>query len=246
MNAPTLYQQLQVVEACFRHELFRACALAAGAGFAALGLALAAHVAARLWRRHARCGGDALSAVLFCAYAAAVGWAASDSNKPAPVPRATLVFDRGLRDDGSVATNDWPSIRWGYDAYLANDTVHVEARPKGSTNDLDWLEYHRGPVAATAWSGHMPGCTGMVVHVWSEYVEPPSVRTNGVFRLDGVDAPLDWTPASPDVRLYVPIRAPVLDAAGGRRMSPPALPDPLTVEVLNMMDPQELKGEQTE
>ena len=186
-----------------------------------------------IYKRHRRAGGSALAAVAFGAYALMVAWAGNDGNKPKPTPSATLRFDVGLYDQGSIATNDYPVIAWRFDPWLAEDTVHIAARPKGSTNELDWTYYHTGPVADTIWRGFMPACTGMVIWVWSEYVPPAPVHTNGVYHLEYMAEPMDWKPANEDVRQWQLLRTPIIDAADGRWMSPPIIPEPLVIDFLD-------------
>ena len=186
-----------------------------------------------IYKRHRRAGGSALAAVAFGAYALMVAWAGNDGNKPKPTPSATLRFDVGLYDQWSIATNDYPVIAWRFDPWLAEDTVHIAARPKGSTNELDWTYYHTGPVADTIWRGFMPACTGMVIWVWSEYVPPAPVHTNGVYHLEYMAEPMDWKPANEDVRQWQLLRTPIIDAADGRWMSPPIIPEPLVIDFLD-------------
>lgn len=55
--------------------------------------------------------------------------AALHADKPTPMPSATIRWDRGLADNGSVATNDTVFIRGTYDALMASDALHVDYRP---------------------------------------------------------------------------------------------------------------------
>jgi len=156
---------------------------------------------------------------------------ANDSNKPMPVPSATITWDVSLHDFGSVATNDYPRIGWTYDQWIANDVLHIDARPKGSTNAADWVSYYVGRVTDTFWTGYMPGCTGMTIYVWSEYVEPPPVTTNGVYHIDYLSVPLDYVQETEDLRMWDLLRTPIYDADEKRLMSPPSLPEPLVIEI---------------
>ena len=65
--------------------------------------------------------------------------------QPTPVPSETIRFDTGLYNQGSVATNDHPVIAWSFDLWSWSNTIHIEVRPKGSTNELDWLERWMSP-----------------------------------------------------------------------------------------------------
>ena len=201
--------------------------------FLGLGLFFLCHSAWMAYKRQRRDGVSALTAVAFIAYAMLVAWAAHYSNKPARVPSATIVFDAGLYDQGSVATNDHPVIAWRFDPWLYADTVHISARPKGSTNELDWIDYHSGPVSDTIWRGFIPACTGMVIWVWSEYIPPAPESTNGVYHLDYLTEPLDYNPVDETVRQWQLLRTPIIDAADGRYMSPPIIPEPLIIDFIN-------------
>lgn len=209
--------------------------------FLGLGLFLLIRSAWMVYKRYRRAGGSALAAVGFCAYALLTAWAGNDGNKPPRVPSATIMFDTGLYDQGSVATNDHPVIAWRFDPWLSADTVHIAARPKGSTNELDWIYYHTGPVADTIWSGFIPACTGMVIWVWSEYIPPAPESTNGVYHLDYLAEPLDYHPVDETVRQWQLLRTPIIDAADGRYMSPPIIPEPLIIDFLNQsnQEPEE-------
>lgn len=186
-----------------------------------------------IYKRQRRAGGSALAAVAFGAYSMLVGWAGNDGNKPEPTPSATLRFDVGLYDQGSVATNDHPVIAWRFDPWLSADTVHIAARPKGSTNELDWIYYHTGSVSDTIWRGYIPACTGMVIWVWSEYIPPTPQSTNGVYRLDYLAESLDYLPVDERVRQWQLLRTRIIDAADGRYMSPPIIPEPLIIDFID-------------
>lgn len=201
--------------------------------FTFLGAFLLARAVWMIYKLHRRAGGSALAAAAFAGYALMVAWAGNDGNKPKPTPSATLKFDVGLYDRGSVATNDHPVIAWRFDPWLSADTVHIAARPKGSTNELDWIYYHDGPVSDTIWRGYIPACTGMVIWVWSEYIPPTPESTNGVYHLDYLAEPLDYLPVDERVRQWQLLRTPIIDAADGRCMSPPIIPEPLIIDLLN-------------
>jgi len=177
-----------------------------------------------------RSGGSVLASIVFAMLSLSLA-RANDSNKPTPVPSATITWDVSLHDFGSVATNDYPRIGWTYDQWIANDVLHIDARPKGSTNESDWVSYYVGRVSDTFWTGYMPGCTGMTIYVWSEYVAPPPVTTNGVYHLDYLSVPLDYVQETEDLRMWDLLRTPIYDAEEKRLMSPPSLPEPLVIEI---------------
>ena len=191
MSSITLVEALGIVEQCGRQEMSQAFTLAAIAFFTLAATAAGCYGIYRLCRSIRAAGSSSLASVIFAAYALCIARAGNDSNKPPKIPKADIIFDTFLADNGSVATNDYPTIRWRYDAMAANDYLHIDARPKGSTNETDWLGYYVGRVTDGSWHGHMPGCTGMTIHVWSEYVQPSPVSTNGVYHLDYLSVPLD-------------------------------------------------------
>ena len=146
------------------------------------------------------------------------------STKPPGVPSATIRWDEGLADFGSVATNDTVFIRGTYDPLMANDALMIDYRAKASTNALDWVNAYNGIVSSLA-AGitlTIPGATNMVIYVWSEYVAPSPVHTNGEYRVTYVGSVTNAPPATPR---YVATRTRV-KTAEGVRLSPPELPEP--------------------
>ena len=237
----TIVEQNQILYHEWQGEIKAMLVWCAVGVFAAVAAILLIRAVWWAYRDHRKAGGTLLAAVLFGAYAHVMARAGNDSNKPTPTPSATIRFDRGLYNLGSVATNDHPVIAWSFDPWLSSDTIHIEARPKGSTNELDWIEYHTGPVADTIWRGFIPACTGMVIWVWSEYIPPAPESTNGVYHLDYLAEPLDYYSANEDVRQWQLLRTPIIDAADGRYMSPPIIPEPLIIDFLNQsnQEPEE-------
>ena len=229
MNSITLVEALGIVGQCGRQEMSQAFNLAAIAFFTLLATVAGCYGIYCLFRSIRAAGSSSLASVIFAAYALCIARAGNDSNKPPKIPKADIIFDTFLSDNGSVATNDYPTIRWRYDAMAANDYLHIDARPKGSTNETDWLGYYVGRVTDGSWHGHMPGCTGMTIHVWSEYVQPSPVSTNGVYHLDYLSVPLDCVQDT--LRTWCLLRTPIFDAEEKRLMAPPSLPEPLAVEI---------------
>lgn len=185
--------------------------------FAALALALVAAVALGRARCSRSC---AVAAFLVGAVLAALR-----ADKPTPVPSALLRWDRGLADNGSVATNDTVFIRGTYDPLMANDALHVDYRPKWITDSPDgWTRGYDGRVSdlADGVPVVIPDATNMVVQIWSEYIEPAPTHTNGEYRISFV-ARLDGEAAN--APRYVTPRTPI-KADGGRQLSPPELPEP--------------------
>lgn len=155
--------------------------------------------------------------------------AAIHADKPTPVPSALLRWDRGLRDNGSVATNDTVFIRGTYDPLMANDALHVDYRPKWITDSPDgWARAYDGAVSdlADGFAVTIQDATNMVVWIWSEYVEPAPTHTNGEYRIIYVG---DITNSPPEAPRYFLPRTPVKgmeDEGDAHHLSPPSLPPP--------------------
>jgi len=219
----TIIEQMLLVAQLEQEECQKAFFLVAGFAFTVVVL-IAAFGSFR------KRGASGFASLVFAVIALGLA-RANDSNKPTPVPSATIVWDVSLHDFGSVATNDYPRIGWTYDQWIGGDVLHIDARPKGSTNEADWVSYYVGRVSDTFWTGYMPGCTGMTIYVWSEYVEPPPVTTNGVYHLEYLAEPLDREQGDGDFRMWDLLRTPIYDADEKRLMSPPSLPSPLVIEI---------------
>ena len=146
------------------------------------------------------------------------------STKPQPVPSATILWDAGLADSGSVATNDLVFLRATYDLLLANDSLHVDYRTRGSTNALDWVRAYNGFVydLAAGFTVNVPDATNRVIWVWSEYIPPAPVHTNGEYRITYVGAVTNAPPGTPR---YVLPRTPIV-TSDGLRLAPPELAPP--------------------
>jgi len=233
MTDLSINQILGIVELAGRQEMNHLFLIGIVAVFTAAATVAGAYGIYLLYRNGRRSGHSVLSSLFFAAYALCVAFAGNDSNKPTPTPEATIVFDTSLYDDGSVATNDCPTIRWTYDPWIANDVLHIEARPKGSTNETDWIQYYVGRVTDASWTGYIPACTGMTICVWSEYVQPSPVSTNGVYHLEYLSVPLDYVQDAGDLRMWDLLRTPIYDADEKRLMSPPSLTEPLVIEIPN-------------
>lgn len=152
--------------------------------------------------------------------------AALHADKPTPVPSATIRWDDGLRDNGSVATNDAVFIRGTYDQLMANDTLHIDYRDKGSTNVTDWVRGYDGGVSdlSAGFTVNIPDATNKVIYIWSEFIPPAPEHTNGEYRVTYVGSVTNSPPETPR---YVLARTPVKTVAGAQ-LSPPELPEPKT------------------
>lgn len=185
----------------------------------------------------------AVALVLCCAVAArrirrarpvAVGvfligsvFAALHSEKPTPVPAALLRWDRGLSDNGSIATNDTVFIRGTYNPIMANDALHVDYRPKWITDSPDgWARAYDGGVSdlADGFAVTIPDATNMVIYIWSEYVEPAPTHTNGEYRIIYVGNITNSPPEAPHYFLPRTTIKGMEDDGDAHNLSPPSLP----------------------
>ena len=192
------------------------------------GLAIHALVSAAIaaWREERAKGASYSALAFFVVMAVATIYCAA--TKPPPTPSATLRFDRGLHDNGSVATNDHPVIRGTVDPLYTLDALHIDYRPKASTNALDYVRAYDGRTTdlIAGISVFIPDCTDKLIWIWSEYIEPPPEHTNGEYRLDYVTRPLDG-PVDPESPEFIMLRTPLIDSETGRKLSPPELPPPI-------------------
>ena len=161
----------------------------------------------------------------FAALCVLAAFCAILADKPTPVPSALLRWDRGLADNGSIATNDTVFIRGTYDPLMANDALHVDYRDRTITDSPDgWARAYDGAVGdlADGFTVTIPDATNMVVWIWSEYVEPAPTHTNGEYRIiyvgriDGgaADAPRYVTPRTPIVASSEIIPVEYLESTG--------------------------------
>ena len=161
----------------------------------------------------------------FAALCVLAAFCAILADKPTPVPSALLRWDRGLADNGSIATNDTVFIRGTYDPLMANDALHVDYRDRTITDSPDgWSRAYDGAVGdlADGFAVTIPDATNMVVWIWSEYVEPAPTHTNGEYRIiyvgriDGgaADAPRYVTPRTPIVASSEIIPVEYLESSG--------------------------------
>lgn len=219
------FEMTRIVDWCESVEWLEVFATAAMTAVAAAAAVSLARKFARGWRNARKAGRSVAPLALFAAYAAMIEYVGG--TKPPQTPSATIAFDAGLYDAGSVLTNDWPEIRWTYDPWTADAALHVSARPKDSTNATDWADLHVGKVGDAFWSGHVPGCTGMAFWVWSDYVPAAEEVRNGVLHVNYVARPMGRESETNAAAKWMLLRTKVLDADGGRVVSPPEIPAPL-------------------
>lgn len=93
--------------------------------------------------------------------------------------KPTVRFDDGLRDNGTLITNDLVQVRWTYSGIPGASSVFIDYRESGSTNK--WLNLGETLASALAWDGTLANATNYDYWIYSTYVPPVPVHTNGVF-----------------------------------------------------------------
>lgn len=88
-------------------------------------------------------------------------------------------WDDGLRDNGTQITNDTVAVRWTYSGIPAASSVFIDYREAGTTND--WSNLAEAVASAMAWTGTLANATNYEYWVYSTYVPPVPVHTNGVW-----------------------------------------------------------------
>ena len=88
-------------------------------------------------------------------------------------------WDDGLRDNGTVITNDTVAVRWTYSGIPGASSVFIDYREAGTTND--WLNLAETLASAQEWTGTLANATNYDYWVYSTYVPPVPVHTNGVW-----------------------------------------------------------------
>ena len=88
-------------------------------------------------------------------------------------------WDDGLADNGTLITNDTVSVRWTYSGIPSASSVFIDYREAGSTNE--WLNLAETIASALSWTGTLANATNYDYWVYSTYVPPVPVHTNGVW-----------------------------------------------------------------
>lgn len=88
-------------------------------------------------------------------------------------------WDDGLRDNGTLITNDTVAVRWTYSGIPGASSVFIDYREAGTTND--WLNLAETLASAQEWTGTLANATNYDYWVYSTYVPPVPVHTNGVW-----------------------------------------------------------------
>ena len=93
--------------------------------------------------------------------------------------KGIIRWDDGLRDNGSEVTNDTVRIRWTYQGIPGASSVFIDYRLAGSTNE--WEGLGEAVASALGWDGTLENATNYEYWVYSTYVPPVPVHTNGVW-----------------------------------------------------------------
>ena len=88
-------------------------------------------------------------------------------------------WDDGLQDNGTLITNDTVQVRWTYSGIPAASSVFIDYREAGTTNE--WANLAETLASALAWTGTLANATNYDYWVYSTYVPPVPVHTNGVW-----------------------------------------------------------------
>ena len=88
-------------------------------------------------------------------------------------------WDDGLRDNGTLITNDTVAVRWTYSGIPGASSVFIDYREAGTTNE--WLNLAETLASAQEWTGTLANATNYDYWVYSTYVPPVPVHTNGVW-----------------------------------------------------------------
>lgn len=88
-------------------------------------------------------------------------------------------WDDGLRDNGSLITNDTVQVRWTYSGIPGASSVFIDYRLAGSTNE--WANLAETLASSLGWTGTLADATNYEYWVYSTYVPPVPVHTNGVW-----------------------------------------------------------------
>ena len=92
----------------------------------------------------------------------------------------SITFDTGLRDNGSYATNDTVHIAWTYIGIPSASSVYIAYRETNTTNA--WEDLGETVASALVWEATVQNATNYDYLVYSTYVPPSPVHTNGVWQ----------------------------------------------------------------
>lgn len=88
-------------------------------------------------------------------------------------------WDAGLTDNGTEITNDTVTVRWTYSGIPAASSVCIDYRLANTTNE--WGNLAETLASALSWTGTLANATNYEYWVYSTYVPPVPVHTNGVW-----------------------------------------------------------------
>lgn len=127
--------------------------------------------------------------------------------------KPTIRWDVGLYDDGSEITNNTVAIRWRYSGIPSASTIYIDYRPNGSTNE--WQGLGESVASALAWNGTVADATNYDYYVYSTYIPPVPVHTNGVWVGQAYE-----TKARSGAAAFLILNGKIKD--GGRTIAPPS------------------------
>lgn len=91
----------------------------------------------------------------------------------------SMTFDAGLRDNGSWVSNNTVHVAWTYTGIPSASTLYIAYRESGTTNK--WADLGETVVSALVWEGTLANATNYDYLVYTTYVPPSPVHTNGVW-----------------------------------------------------------------
>lgn len=93
--------------------------------------------------------------------------------------KSVFTFDSGLANNGSYTTNDTVHIGWTYSGIPSTSTVNINFRLHDTTNEWEFIAAETA--STLQWDGLMLNATNYDFYVYSVYVPPAPVHTNGVW-----------------------------------------------------------------
>lgn len=88
-------------------------------------------------------------------------------------------WDAGLSDNGTVISNDTVAVRWTYSGIPSASSVFIDYREASGAGD--WVNLAETVASALSWTGTLANATNYDYWVYSTYVPPVPVHTNGVW-----------------------------------------------------------------
>lgn len=122
-------------------------------------------------------------------------------------------WDDGLHDDGTLITNDTVTVVWTYSGIPSASSVFIDYREAGSTNE--WLNLGESVASALSWTGTLANATNYDYWIYSTYIPPVPVHTNGVWVGQAYE-----TKARVGAKAFLILNGKVLEH--GRTIAPPA------------------------